>query len=250
MARTIPLPQDDSPDDLPAEDEGLSLEELSHTYAQIAMGLHGKADIPYTEDNPPLPEPSGDMSFDPLATEREESPDCPVTPKSILESLLFVGHPQNVPLSAEIICSLMRGVRPNEIDGWVEELNQEYREGSHAMEIVIEKGGYRMQVCSDLHRIRDRMLGKVRETRLNQAAVDCLALVAYQPGITQAELEKQWNHPASSILRMLVRRNLLELRRNPEQRDLPATYFPTERMLNLFGLASLDELPLVEDFES
>ncbi len=97
----------------------------------------------------------------------------------------------------------MKGVRPHEIDDWVARAQSRISRGEPRMEIVCEKGGYRMQLCSDLHRIRDRMYGKVKETRLNQAAIDCLALVAYQPGIDQQELERHMESTAASVLRML-----------------------------------------------
>ncbi len=46
---------------------------------------------------------------------------------------------------------------------------------------------------------------------------------------------------------MLIRRNLLELKRDSGDTKSESRYYPTQRMLNLFGLASLDELPVVED---
>jgi chromosome segregation and condensation protein ScpB len=46
---------------------------------------------------------------------------------------------------------------------------------------------------------------------------------------------------------MLVRRSLLELRMDPEGPIGSGRYFPTQRLLELFGLSSLDELPQVEE---
>ena len=47
-----------------------------------------------------------------------------VTPLTILEAMLFVGHPLGEPLTSQQIAGLMRGVRPAEIDELVQELNE------------------------------------------------------------------------------------------------------------------------------
>ena len=43
-----------------------------------------------------------------------------ITPRSIVEAMLFVGHPQNEPLTSQQMAGLMRGVRPTEIDELVQ----------------------------------------------------------------------------------------------------------------------------------
>ncbi len=246
MPRATPIPNEEPDEEEEIDAHGISLEELSQTYARML----GKGDLPYGEASEAIAEPSPPIvEHDPIGDEASESDACPITPQSILEAILFVGHPSNEPLTPERIASLMRGVRPNEIEQLVADLNEAYRADQHAMEVVAVGGGYRMQLCSDLHRVRDRLYGRTKETKLNQAAVDCLSLIAYQPGITREELEKQWNRPAGSVLNMLVRRNLLDLERDPANKRASPRYYPTQRMLNLFGLASLDELPRVEDNE-
>jgi segregation and condensation protein B len=226
-------------------ENGLSLEELGQTYAKLLT----QGEVPYvdesTEDEQPVPE----AEFDPVLEETIADDQCPVTPTSIVEAMLFVGHPDNHSISSEDIASLMRGVRPAEIDEAVVELNAKLAAFGHAFEIASINGGYRLQLRQELGDIRERIHGKMKESRLNQAAIDCLALIAYQPGISKEELELQWNRSPSSVLGMLIQRNLVELKRDPDApKATNARYYPTERLLNLLGVASLDELPQVEDF--
>jgi segregation and condensation protein B len=82
---------------------------------------------------------------------------------------------------------------------------------------------------------------------LPQVAIDCLALVSYQPGLTRFQLQEQYPQATANTLAMLVRRSLLELRMDPEGPVGSGRYFPTQRMLELFGLSSLEELPQVEE---
>ena len=90
------------------------------------------------------------------------------------------------------------------------------------------------------------MYGKLRETQLNQAAIDCLSLVAYRPGVTREEVERLWSRPASSVLSLLVRRDLLRIERKGKGKQAVTKYFPTDRFLNLIGIESLDDLPVAE----
>ena len=117
------------------------------------------------------------------------------------------------------------------------------------MTIVRDSGGYRLELVPELHVVRDRFYGKVKETQLTQSAIDCLSLVAYQPGSTREELERQWNQPAASMLSTLVRKGLLKIERRPVQNGLEeqSHYYTTDRFLEIVGLESLADLPLSED---
>jgi segregation and condensation protein B len=250
MPRAVPIASNDDPfdpDDASQvhEDAGLSLEELSQTYAQVLE----RAESPYSNQATPVVAGPQEIEFEPLREAVQIQDDCPVTPKTILEAILFVGHPESKPLSAERIAGFMRGVRPAEIEQYVEDLNAEYQHNHHAMEIVVVAEGYQLKLVADLHTLRERMYGRIKETRLNQDAIDCLALVAYQPGITREEIDRQWNRSSGAVLAMLIRRNLLELRKLGSGKKSVLQYYPTERLMNLIGVASLAELPQVEDFD-
>ncbi len=156
------------------DEQGFSLEELSQTYAQL-LSKSGATDPATSNLDVQSAAEAESKSFDPLDEELAETDACPVTPTSILEAVLFVGRPDNSPISAEEIAGLMRGVKPAEIETHVAELNQIYAETGRAIRIATIGNGYRLQLADDLQFIRDRFYGPIREIRLNQAAIDCLA---------------------------------------------------------------------------
>lgn len=117
------------------------------------------------------------------------------------------------------------------------------------MRIVEASDGYRTVLADEVDFIRDRFYGRVREVALNQSAIDCLALVAYQPGISRNQLEEQRGQPSGGILNQLVRRRLIEIHRKGDGKDSAPHYYPTDRLVALAGLDSLDDLPQVEDLE-
>ncbi len=245
-ATPSPTPQSDEAEASTEEEYGLSLEELGQTYAQML----GQGAVPYQQPSETDAESSeAAPAFDPLAEELVESDECPITPLSILEALLFIGRPDNQPIEAESVASMMRGVRSAEIEQLVAELNETYRNDGHVMRIVSSGGGYRMQLAEEYSGVGHRFYGRVREIKLTQAAIDCLAIIAYRPGITRDELDELRGQSSSGIVSQLVRRQLIEMRREGPKKQRVQRYYPTERMLKLTGMESLDELPLAEDFE-
>ena len=234
-----PLPND--------ADEELSLEELSAAYSKLIGEPEDVVsdDAMFVETGAEEPLDLTDSSKE-AASKRDGEDTCMVTGRSILEAIFFVGHPESIGLKSEAVSVLMRGVDPSEVDEWIAELNQQYLDNGHAMRIVDSGDGYSMQLAAEHNSVRDSMYGKLRETQLNQAAIDCLALVAYQPGVTREEVEQLWSRPASSILGLLVRRDLLRIEREGKGKQAMTRYFPTDRFLNLIGIASLDDLPIAE----
>ena len=170
-----------------------------------------------------------------------------VTPESIIEAMLFVGHPENRPLTSRTIASFLRGVSPQEVDTMIQDLNRLYLEQKAPYEIVERDGGYHMGLREEFHRLRDVFLGRVREARLNQAAIDLLAIVAYQQPVTQDRIDALRGQPSSGTLAQLVRRQLLQVEYTREK-PRKKVYRTTDRFLDLMGIQSLDDLPSHEDF--
>ncbi len=73
-------------------------------------------------------------------------------------------------------------------------------------------------------------------------------MIAYQPGISREQLEEQRGQPSGPVLSQLVRRQLIEVRREGQkQRQLH--YYPTDKLLQLIGLGTLEDLPQVEEWQ-
>lgn len=218
------------PDD---EDDGFSLEELSQAYSQL---------VPYD----PTKSDNGELADQTLDDQQSEKADvCPVSPLSVLEAMLFVGNPDGE-LSAEELAAQMRGVEVAEISEYVEQLNAIYEKTGRAMRVALVGAGYKMKLADDLLFLTQRFYGPQREVKLPQQAIDCIALIAYQPGISREELDEQRGQPSGGVLSQLVRRQLVEIRRFGEKPTRKVCYYPTEKLLALVGLSSLEDLPRVE----
>jgi len=219
-----------------SDSAGLALNELT----QALTGIIERGADPYValaadaiESEPPS-----------LASETDEA--CEVTPRSILEALLFVGSPTNEPLSSRYVASLMRGVRAAEIDRLVQSLNAEYELRNCPYRIHEEAGGYRLTLREEYDRLREKFFGRTRQARLSPAAIEVLAAVAYNEPVTAEEVAKLRGAVSGHILAQLVRRQLVRLERT-ETKPRKSVYWTTDRFLSLFGLETLADLPRGED---
>ncbi len=228
------------------DDQGISLDELSKAYAELI----GKGDDPYEPPNKRRaagPEELVDQIVD-QGTSSDQDEVCELGPRSIVEAILFVGHPHNEPLSCARLASLMRGVSTREVDELIGELNAQYRAHQHPFHVAMHSAGYRLELREDFASLRDVFYGRVREARLSQAVIDVLAIVAYQQGCTRHDIEEIRRRPSGSLLSQLVRRRLLRIER-PDEKPRTPRYFVTDRFLALFGLTDIDELPQSHDMD-
>jgi segregation and condensation protein B len=224
----------------PAESSGLALDQLSAALA----GMLGKGDDPYAAAPEPQPQTEAEPGLDESAAHQA----CEITPRSILEAMLFVGSPTNEPLSSRQVAALMRGVRPAEIDSLVGALNAEYERRNCPYTIFEQAGGYRLALRPEFDRLRDKFYGRTRQARLSQAAIEVLAAVAYHEPVTAEEINKLRGTVSGHVLAQLVRRQLVRLERNEANPRRPV-YWTTERFLELFGLSSLGDLPRSGELE-
>ncbi len=242
MASALAAADHDEPD----VDEGFSLEELSQSYQTLVENSESHQDAPSEASSA-----ANEEAEDAENSQEEESPnEIPVTPVAIIEALLFVGKPDSSEISGKDIAKLMRGVDESEVHRCVQALNDDYARQRRAIRIVEHGAGYRVDLAPEVEAVRENFYGRARDIQLNQAAIDCLALVAYQPGSSREDIEQQRGQPSGGVLNQLVRRQLLEMKREGKGKSAVSRYFPTERLLQLSGLDSLDDLPQVEEWES
>lgn len=230
----------------PPTDRGLSLDDLSQAFAEMLGSGHD----PYATPDSPAEE--AELAAGPDAPAAEDAPaedSCEVSPRTILEAMLFVGNRENQPLNSQQVAGLMRGVRPAEVDDLVRELNQQYAADGRPYQIFSEGAGYRLGLRPEFSRVRDKFQGRIRHARLSPAAVEVLAIVAYDGPLTAHEVARRRGAPSGAILSLLVRRQLLRLDR-PEPAPSPPVYLTTRRFLEVFGLQGLEDLPRSQDVDT
>lgn len=168
-----------------------------------------------------------------------------VTARQVIEAAIFVGGD---PLTSKKLCYMLKGDYDlDAVERAIEDLNLQYVDEARPYEIRLGEGGYRMVLREQFERIRNRVFGiGPREVKLSQDVLEVLALVAYRQPIAPEEIEELGKAKPGPLLRQLLRRELISLERDSENRKR-VTYSTTKRFLSLFGLGSLDELPQADE---
>ncbi len=242
-------PQDETPGNSDDEIVEVTLDDLGAAFARAAAE-HDPDAFSTTDIETEKPTDSNDPDLSERAEGGAEPlEDEPVTPEAIIEGALFIGHPDNQSFSEQRLASLIRAFTPEEVIELIDRLNESYRDADQGLRIIRDEQGFRMTIAPEVENVRRSFLGKIREARLTQSAIEVLSLVAYQPGITAQKVQDQRGRESGPLLNQLVRRRLLQIERvKPREggRAVPH-YYSTERFLVLFGLESLDDLPQVEE---
>ena len=126
----------------------------------------------------------------------------------------------------------------------VERLNDRYKEQNSAFTIGKLGDSYQMMTRPEFARYIKSAMETRRQAPLTQAALEVLAIVAYNQPITRAFVDQVRGVDSSGVVRSLVERNLLEEHgRLNDVPGRPIAYRTTENFLRCFGLSSLEDLP-------
>jgi len=176
--------------------------------------------------------------------DEQESQPPRFTPPQILEAALFVG---GKPLTSKKLAGLLGdSFDSSAVQSLADEMNQTYAAENRPYEIRLGEGGYILALRESFTRVRNRVFGVgPREVKLSQDALGILALVAYQQPITREDAEATGRNNAGGLLSQLVRRQLIAIHRD-EENPKQITYQTTPRFLSVFGIGSLDELPMAD----
>ncbi len=223
----------------PPLDSGLSIDRLAQAFA----GLMGGA-IPDTPPHAPPIDPAASPAIEIDASPDLDAPEadgaCRVSPRTILEAMLFVGLPGGEPITSRRVASLLRGVRPQEIDDLAAELRADYAADNRPYEVVSQGAGWVMRLTKEHEPFAQVLEERSRTVRLDQESLDVLATVAWNQPVARDRLVELGCDARPATLRQLVRRGLLELAR---EGNAEPTYATTPKFLELFGLSSLKDLP-------
>jgi segregation and condensation protein B len=114
------------------------------------------------------------------------------------------------------------------------------------LELVSVASGWRFQSRPEMRDHLDR-LHPEKPPRYTRAALETLAIIAYRQPVTRGDMEDIRGVTINSlILKQLEDRNWVEVIGHRETVGRPALYATTKQFLDDLGLASLDQLPMIE----
>lgn len=110
--------------------------------------------------------------------------------------------------------------------------------------LCLLKLGSKYQLCSKKEYINEvrAVLDLKRNTPLSQAALEVLAIVAYNQPITKPYIEQIRGVDCSGVVSTLTQRGLIEEKGRLEVPGRPVLYGTTDNFLRCFSLSALSEL--------
>jgi len=126
----------------------------------------------------------------------------------------------------------------------LQDLQQEW--ALRGVELVCVATGWRFQSRPEMREYLDR-LHPEKPPRYSRATLETLAIIAYRQPVTRGDMEDIRGVTINSmILKQLEDRGWIEVIGHREAPGRPALYATTKHFLDDLGLASLDQLPLME----
>jgi segregation and condensation protein B len=129
----------------------------------------------------------------------------------------------------------------------LKELKAAFAPGARGLELRELAGGWTLATAADTEQAARRLLSKPRTPPLSPAQAETLAIIAYLQPVSRPEITRIRGVSADSAAGTLLERGLIEESgRSPFGAVL---YRTTPLFLKLFGMASLDDLPEVEEWD-
>ncbi|HSO19018.1 MAG TPA: SMC-Scp complex subunit ScpB [Desulfosarcina sp.] len=165
--------------------------------------------------------------------------------KHIIESLLFVS---DAPLTMDHLKGILEGEETAAIREAVDALIVEYaqRDGGYVLKQVA--GGYQFRTQGRYNEWIKRLV-KPNAPRLSRAALETLAIVAYNQPIIRSDIEHIRGVDSGGVLRMLMERKLIRVLGRKEIPGRPLIYATAKHFLDVFELKDLKDLPTPKEIE-
>ena len=159
--------------------------------------------------------------------------------KSIIEAILFSAG--RIVKINELILVLEKN--EEEINTIIKNMQQEYKAENRGIEIIKVEDGYQLATKKELYEYIYPILDNRSNPNLSTAALETLAIIAYNPRVTRAEIEAIRGVSADACVYKLLEYGLVEEAGKTDLPGKPMSYKTTDEFLKMFGYTSLKDLP-------
>jgi segregation and condensation protein B len=163
--------------------------------------------------------------------------------RAALEAILLV---VDEPVADVTLAQVVERPR-DEVLATLRELAQEYEEAGRGFVLREVAGGWRFYTRPECSAVVERFVRDGQQSRLTQAALETLAVVAYRQPVTRSRVSAVRAVNVDGVMRTLVARGLVE-EAGTEPETGAVLYRTTGLFLERLGLRSLDELPALAPF--
>lgn len=166
--------------------------------------------------------------------------------KQIVEALIFAA---DMPLPISQINALIDDANVRDIKKAVAELNVEYTNTNRSFQITELAGGYQMVTHESFAPWLRKFFEKQIRTRLSQAALETLSVVAFRQPIAKSDIEAIRGVNCDGVIKTLLERRMVTISGRAEGPGRPLLYATTKEFLRYFGVNQISDLPKPREIE-
>ena len=165
--------------------------------------------------------------------------------KAICEALIFVSEEA---LPFRKIHAVLEGVPAPELRNILTELMDQWKAREGGMDLIEVAEGYQFRTKPE-NTEWVKMLIQFKPSRLSKAALETLAIVAYNQPATKPDIEGIRGVDCSSSLSQLLEKGLIKILGRKDGPGKPFIYGTTRKFLEVMGFKDLGALPTLREIE-
>lgn len=158
--------------------------------------------------------------------------------KAAVEAVLLV---VDQPIDVTTLAQTLNVPKPD-VQSALESLRTEYDEGNRGIDLRELAGGWRLYSRDDYAAYVERFVLDGQQTRLTQAALETLAVIAYRQPVTRARVSAVRGVGVDAVMRTLTTRGLIE-ECGTDAETGGGLYRTTPLFLEKLGMTSIEDLP-------
>lgn len=162
--------------------------------------------------------------------------------QGVLEGILFVVGDEGVTLNQ--ICDLLE-ITMEEAKELLKSLKSKYESDDRGLRISYLGNAFKLTTKKEHKEYYKKLVDNPETNLLSQAALETLAIIAYNQPITRVEIDQMRGVGTSHILRKLLAKGLIKETGKSTMPGRPNLYGTTSDFLDYFGIATIEDLPKI-----
>ncbi len=160
--------------------------------------------------------------------------------EAILEGLLFVVGDEGITIDnmAEVL-----EVDKKTVEELLKNLQEEYNKEERGVRISFIGDAFKLTTKKEHKEYYQKLITTRGSNTLSSAALETLAIIAYNQPITRAEIDELRGIASINMIRKLIAKDLVKVSGKSNLPGRPNLYRTTSEFLDYFGLATISDLP-------
>ena len=160
--------------------------------------------------------------------------------KAVLEGMLFIVGDEGTTIKE--MASVL-DIPEDKVKELLLELKKDYEDNNRGLRISYLGNAFKLTTKEEHKDYYEKLVMDTRTTNLSNAALEVLAVIAYNEPITRLKIDEIRGVNSSQIVRRLLARNFIKICGKDDTIGKPNLYKTTNEFLDYFGLSSKEDLP-------